>query len=163
MEKASPSGDGSSPPESAERAGLSTAVDDTVKSFFEGLINGLKTELDAKIGDIKDELDDFGIELETKIGEIRDELRGSLHGVQVRIDEVTDELDAEKDKNKALEERVEELNEIKRSKYAVLQVEGKKRGWSVQVWAVEVGCRGFPAGSLQTFFKDLGLTGGGKR
>ena len=109
MEKASPSGDGSSPPESAERAGLSTAVDDTVKSFFEGLINGLKTELDAKIGDIKDELDDFGIELETKIGEIRDELRGSLHGVQVRIDEVTDELDAEKDKNKALEERVEEL------------------------------------------------------
>ena len=58
------------------------------------------------------------------------------------------------------EERVEVSNEIKRSKYAVLQVEGKKRGWSVQVWAVEVGCRGYQAGSLQTFFKDLGLTGG---
>ena len=38
------------------------------------------------------------------------------------------------------EDRVEVSNEIKRSKYAVLQVEGKKRGWSVQVWAVEVGC-----------------------
>ena len=61
------------------------------------------------------------------------------------------------------EDRVEVSNEIKRSKYAVLQVEGKKRGWSVQVWAVEVGCRGFPAGSLPTFFKDLGITGGKRR
>ena len=61
------------------------------------------------------------------------------------------------------EDRVEVSNEMKRSKYATLQVEGKKRGWSVQVWAVEVGCRGFPAGSMATFLSDLGFIGANKR
>ena len=61
------------------------------------------------------------------------------------------------------EDRVEVSNEMKRSKYASLQVEGKKRGWSVQVWAVEVGCRGFPAGSMATFLNDLGFSGASKR
>ena len=41
------------------------------------------------------------------------------------------------------EDRVEVANEMKRMKYATLQVEGKKRGWTVEIWAVEVGCRGF--------------------
>ena len=61
------------------------------------------------------------------------------------------------------EDRVEVANEMKRRKYATLQVEGKKRGWSVEVWAVEVGCRGFPAGSMAKFLKDLGIAGQKKR
>ena len=42
----------------------------------------------------------------------------------------------------------------------MLQVGGRKRGWAVQVLAVEVGCRGIPAGSVATLFKDIGLTVG---
>ena len=61
------------------------------------------------------------------------------------------------------EDRVEVANEMKRRKYATLQVEGKKRGWEVDVWAVEVGCRGFPAGSMAKFLKDLGISGVKKR
>ena len=29
----------------------------------------------------------------------------------------------------------------------------------MQVWAEEVGCQGFPAGSEATFYKHIGLTG----
>ena len=61
------------------------------------------------------------------------------------------------------EERVEVANEMKRAKYATLQVEGKRKGWSVQVWAVEVGCRGFPAASMATFIKELGVEGGARK
>ena len=80
-----------SPSGSGGVAGLSTAIDDTVKSFFEGLINGLRTELD------------------TKVSEIKEELRGSLHRVHERIDFVSDELEAEKDRNIVLEEKVNEI------------------------------------------------------
>ena len=73
------------------RAGLETAVDETVKTFFEGLINGLRGELD------------------TKIVEIKDELRGSLHEVYDEIDEMSRRLDTEIDKNIVLEEKVEEI------------------------------------------------------
>ena len=48
-------------------------------------------------------------------------------------------------------------------KYATLHVEGKKRGRTVEVWAVEVGCRGFPAASMAKFLKDIGLSGGKKK
>ena len=61
------------------------------------------------------------------------------------------------------EDRVEVANEMKRMKYATLQVEGKKRGWTVEVWAVEVGSRGFPAASMAKFLKDLGLSGKKKK
>ena len=61
------------------------------------------------------------------------------------------------------EDQVEFSNELKRKNYATLQVEGKKRSWAVEVWAVEVGCRGFPAGSMSRFLKDLGITGRKKR
>ena len=40
-----------------------------------------------------------------------------------------------------------------------MQQEAKKNGWSVRIWAVEVGCRGFPATSMATFMKDIGVTG----
>ena len=56
------------------------------------------------------------------------------------------------------EERVEVSGELKKARYAPLQEEGKANGWNVQVWAIEVGCKGFPAASMATFLKDLGLS-----
>ena len=61
------------------------------------------------------------------------------------------------------EDRIEVSGELKRSKYAIIQQEGKRQGWRVQVWAVEVGCRGFPAASMASFLKDIGVTGGDRK
>ena len=61
------------------------------------------------------------------------------------------------------EERIELSEEIKRTKYAVIQEEGKKNGWNVQVWAVEVGCRGFPAASMASFLKEICINGGERK
>merc|ERR1711872_266243 len=58
------------------------------------------------------------------------------------------------------EERVEVSGELKRAKYASLQEVGKTRGWNVHIWAVEVGCKGFPAASMTSFLKDIGIAGG---
>ena len=58
------------------------------------------------------------------------------------------------------EERVEVSGELKKAKYASLQEEGKTRGWNVHMWAVEVGCKGFPAASMSSFLKDIGIAGG---
>ena len=57
------------------------------------------------------------------------------------------------------EERVEIAGELKRSKYEILSSEGMKNGWRVKCWAVEVGCRGFPAVSMSRLFKELGMKG----
>ena len=59
-------------------------------------------------------------------------------------------------------ERIEVSGELKREKYEVIVQEGKTRGWTVRVWSVEVGCRGFPAASMTRFLKDIGI-GGGER
>ena len=61
------------------------------------------------------------------------------------------------------EERIEIAGELKMTKYAVLQEEGKKNGWKVRLWAIEVGCRGFPAASMSTYLKDIGVEGGERR
>ena len=61
------------------------------------------------------------------------------------------------------EERIEVSGELKRTKYAVLQEEGRKNGWLVQIWAIEIGCRGFPAASMATFLKDIGIYGNERR
>ena len=58
------------------------------------------------------------------------------------------------------EERIEVSGELKKAKYAPLQEEGKANGWIVNLWAVEVGCKGFPAASMASFLKDLGIAGG---
>jgi len=58
------------------------------------------------------------------------------------------------------EERVEVSGELKKARYAPLQVEGKTKGWNVHIWAVEVGCKGFPAASMGSFLKDIGIAGG---
>ena len=60
------------------------------------------------------------------------------------------------------EERIEVSGELKKAKYAPLQEEGKANGWIVNLWAVEVGCKGFPAASMASFLKDIGI-GGGER
>ena len=57
------------------------------------------------------------------------------------------------------EERVEIAGELKRSKYEILVSEGMKNGWRVKCWAVEVGCRGFPAVSMSRLLKELGMKG----
>ena len=58
------------------------------------------------------------------------------------------------------EERIEVSGELKKSKYAPLQEQGKVNGWNVNIWAVEVGCKGFPAASMASFLKDIGIAGG---
>ena len=58
------------------------------------------------------------------------------------------------------EDRVEVSGELKKMRYAPLQEQGKANGWKVHVWAVEVGCRGFPAASMASFLKDIGMAGG---
>ena len=58
------------------------------------------------------------------------------------------------------EERVEVSGEIKKARYEPLQELGKVKGWNVHLWAVEVGFRGFPAASMASFLKDLGIAGG---
>ena len=60
------------------------------------------------------------------------------------------------------EERIEVSSELKKMKYGGLKTEGRTKGWAVTVWAVEVGCRGFPAASFATLLKDIGF-GGGER
>ena len=57
------------------------------------------------------------------------------------------------------EERVEVAGELKRSKYEQIATEGKINGWRIRIWAVEIGCRGFPAGSTVTLLKELGFNG----
>ena len=61
------------------------------------------------------------------------------------------------------EDRVEVSGELKRLKYEPIVQEGRQNGWRVIVWAVEVGVRGFPAMSMSTLLKDLGLKGGERK
>lgn len=58
------------------------------------------------------------------------------------------------------EERVELAGEMKKAKYEELKREGERKGWRIRIWTVEVGCRGFPANSMATFLKELGIRGG---
>jgi len=55
------------------------------------------------------------------------------------------------------EERVEDSYHLKRDKYTELQAECVQRGWEAQVLPVEVGCRGFPAQSLWSALRRLGV------
>ena len=61
------------------------------------------------------------------------------------------------------EDRVEVSGELKRLKYEQIAQEGRRNGWRVRIWAVEIGCRGFPAVSMSTFLKDIGYRGGTKK
>ena len=57
------------------------------------------------------------------------------------------------------EDRIEISGEIKKAKYEAIEVEGRQKGWRVRIWAVEVGCRGFPASSMTSFLKEIGYKG----
>ena len=57
------------------------------------------------------------------------------------------------------EERIEVSGELKRHKYEKIAQEGRMNGWRVKIWAVEVGCKGFPAASLAFFLKEIGYKG----
>ena len=61
------------------------------------------------------------------------------------------------------EERIEISGELKRAKYECIITEGKKNGWRMRCWAVEIGCRGFPALSMSRLLKDLGYVGQERR
>ena len=61
------------------------------------------------------------------------------------------------------EDRIEISGELKRQKYEQIAQDGKLNGWRVKIWAVEVGCRGFPATSLAYFLKDIGYKGKEKK
>ena len=61
------------------------------------------------------------------------------------------------------EDRIEVSGELKRLKYEQIAQEGRLNGWRVRIWAVEIGCRGFPAVSMSTFLKDIGYKGGIKK
>ena len=57
------------------------------------------------------------------------------------------------------EERVEEAHHSKKTKYEGLQQECIDNRWRAWVIPVEVGCRGFPAQSLWSALRLLGVTG----
>ena len=57
------------------------------------------------------------------------------------------------------EERIEVSGEIKKTKYEAIAIDGRQKGWKVRIWAVEVGCRGFPASSMASFLKEIGYRG----
>ena len=58
------------------------------------------------------------------------------------------------------EENCEEARERKSLKYADLVADCKDKGWSVWLFPVEVGCRGFPARSVWKLLTRLGMSGG---
>ena len=57
------------------------------------------------------------------------------------------------------EEGLEAAYERKKAKYADLVAECRESGWSVKLYPVEVGARGFVGRSTSRLLKDLGLRG----
>ncbi|XP_021358056.1 uncharacterized protein LOC110453438 [Mizuhopecten yessoensis] len=57
------------------------------------------------------------------------------------------------------EEGGEEAHERKKAKYDELMEKYRSRGWTVWLFPVEVGCRGFPAQSVWRTLQSIGLTG----
>ncbi|TWW71679.1 hypothetical protein D4764_16G0001760 [Takifugu flavidus] len=61
------------------------------------------------------------------------------------------------------EEAIGEAYERKRLRYANLAAEAEGRGWSVKVWPVEVGCRGFVSRTTTKLLKEMGIRGQAQR
>ena len=57
------------------------------------------------------------------------------------------------------EENCEEAHERKSLRYADLMADCKDKGWSVWLFPVEVGCRGFPAQSVWKLLTRVGVSG----
>ena len=62
-----------------------------------------------------------------------------------------------------MECRIEVSNELKKKRYADLEEAVKPQGWKAIVYAVEVGCRGFPASSMASVLKAVGCSSREKR
>ena len=56
------------------------------------------------------------------------------------------------------EENAEWAHERKLAKYEELKNQMMDNGWSVRLYAVEVGCRGFASRTLRGFLKDMGCS-----
>jgi len=61
------------------------------------------------------------------------------------------------------EERTDEANERKRSKYQELADMCRERGYTTWIFPVEVGCRGFPAQSVWKALGALGIKGSARK
>ncbi len=61
------------------------------------------------------------------------------------------------------EDRIEEANERKQSKYQELVEQCQRRGWKARCEPIEVGWRGFAGRSLCKVYTLLGITGATKR
>ena len=61
------------------------------------------------------------------------------------------------------EDRIGVSAELKRTKYAVIEELCRQNRWKPRVWTVEVGCRGFAAGSAAVLLKDFGYRGRQKK
>ena len=61
------------------------------------------------------------------------------------------------------EDRIGVSAELKKAKYAVLEDLCRRSKWKPRVWTVEVGCRGFAAGSVAALLRDLGYAGRQKK
>ena len=61
------------------------------------------------------------------------------------------------------ESRVEEAHERKSQKYSDLVSDCSQNGWKCWYFPVEVGCRGFPASSIITMSRYLGISISGKK
>ncbi len=57
------------------------------------------------------------------------------------------------------EDRVEVSGELKKTRYQEIVKAATLNRWKVQLWAVEVGCRGFPAASVSSMLRDIGMSG----
>jgi hypothetical protein len=57
------------------------------------------------------------------------------------------------------EERIQDANERKRTKYQQLVEECRENGWKTSCYPIEVGCRGFAGQSLWQALRSLGVTG----
>lgn len=61
------------------------------------------------------------------------------------------------------EDRIEEANERKQSKYQELVEQCRWAGWKAECKPIEVGCRGFAGRSLCKVYTQLGMTGAAKK
>ena len=55
------------------------------------------------------------------------------------------------------EDGIEDSREAKKSKYQKIVDADESKGWKVILWAVEVGCRDFPAVSFGNYLGILGF------
>ena len=57
------------------------------------------------------------------------------------------------------ENKIEVSSAMKKTKYTPLAEEAKQKRWRVRILTVELGCKGFPTGSITVLlFRNIGYT-----